>query len=532
MADRPRPPHPWELPPENRPLPGNPYATESFGPPVEPGRPARSGQGKSKSKVPLIAAAVVLLLLVAGGGVYAVTDGRWGGSAAPGAPAAKEKTPTPAETPSISGTPSAPPSPSVGTPEPKRIPTSEEINAGRAPGDATAWVVDDPTDLPGRNILLHDLWIVGDTVVQAMHRKVTAYRLSDGAEVWSVPLPAPVCETPVNPTPDGKVVVVYKNSQAHSGNRCNQLQMIDLRTGKAGWQKELTEASRGDTIIVHTAISGDVLAVVQGMKAAAYGVDDGKKLYDIPMENPGRCYPDDVAGGPRLLLHSTCAISADRGKTYSQLREIVPRTGKVRWRHRTKAGWTVGKVISVAPAVFTTRDVEDRINNWRIAVLGPGGKLRTTIDARPKGFAYCGDSGDSGQGIQNCPGMIVGKNAVHVGGTAQVGAYDLSTGKFVWGVKSEESTLHPLREENGTFAHVYERSLPGREGGIIRLGPGGVETKKQVLLHPQSARATESGMFAGRLAYVKDRIVITPSIVDGEDTRREARMISFAPGSP
>ncbi|WP_411081099.1 PQQ-binding-like beta-propeller repeat protein [Streptomyces sp. cmx-18-6] len=518
MADAPRPPQPWELPPEHRPVPGNPYAAQGFGPPVEPGRPRRSG------RLPLIAAAVVLLLLVAGG-VYAVSDGRWGGSPAPVTPVAKK-------TPSASATPSAPPSPapSVRTPEQQRIPTSQEINAGRKPGDATAWVVDDPTDLPGTTVLLHDLWVVGDTVVQAMHRKVSAYRLSDGVEVWSVPLPAPVCETPVNPTPDGKVVVVYKNSQAKSGNRCNQLQMIDLRTGKAGWQRELAETgSMDDTIIVHTAISGGVLAIVQSMKAAAYRVDDGVKLHDIPMENPGKCYPDDVAGGARLLVSSTCAISGERSESYSQLREIDPRTGKVRWRFRTQAGWRVGKVLSVAPAVFTTLHVEDRTDNWRIVALGAGGKLRTTIDARPKGFGYCGDSGDSGQGIQNCPGMVVGKNAVHVGGTKQVGAYDLGTGKFVWGVKSQESTLHPLREEDGTFALVYEAAWPKREGGIIKFGPGGVDTKKQVLRHPQSARPTEYKMLAGRLAYVKGRIIITPSIVSGKDTEREARMISFAP---
>ncbi|MER8198211.1 PQQ-binding-like beta-propeller repeat protein [Streptomyces microflavus] len=335
----PRPSQPWELPPpEHRPVPGNPYAAEGFGPPVEPPRRRRSG------RVPLIAAAVVLLLLAAGGGVYAVTDGRWGGSAAPAAPAARKTPPAPE-------TPSAPPASAVPAPEPKRIPTSAEINAGRKPGEATAWVVDDRTDLPGRSILLHDLWVVGDTVVQAMHRKVTAYRLSDGAEVWSVPLPAPVCETPVDPTPDGKVVVVYKNSQAVHGNRCNQLQMIDLRTGKAGWQRELTETgSLDDTIIVHTAISGDVLAVVQGMTAAAYRVGDGTALYDIPMENPGKCYPDDVAGGPRLLVSSNCAIGADRSKSYSQLREIDPRTGKVHWRFRTQAGWKVARCSPSPPS--------------------------------------------------------------------------------------------------------------------------------------------------------------------------------------
>ncbi|MFC4982088.1 PQQ-binding-like beta-propeller repeat protein [Streptomyces atroolivaceus] len=511
----PRSPQPWDLPPpEQRPVPGNPYATEGYGPPVPPGRRRRFGT------MPVIAAAVVLLLLVAGGAVYAVSSGRWGGSTAPEA----EKAARP------SGTPTAPRTPAVRTPEPKRIPTSKEINAAREPGDATAWIVDDRTDLPGRNIHLNDLWIVGDTVVQAVYRKVTAHRLSDGAELWSVPLPAPVCETPVNPTPDGKVVLVYKNSQARNGNRCNQLQMIDLRTGKAGWHKELTETGSGDdTIIVHTAISGGTLAVVQDMSAAAYGVGDGAKLYDIPMENPGKCYPDDVAGGSRLLVSSDCAISFDRSKTYSQLREIDPRTGKVLWRFRTQPGWKVGKVLSVAPVVFTTLHAEERTDNWRIVALGPGGKVRTTIDARQKGFKYCADMGDAGEGIQNCDGTAVGKDTVHLGGTDQVGAYDLTTGKFVWGVKSDDSTLHPLYAEGGTYALVYEAASLRRPGGIIRFGPGGVNTDKQVLQHPESARASEYGMLAGNLAYANGRIVITPSFVNGDDARPAARMLSFAP---
>ncbi|MET7370682.1 PQQ-binding-like beta-propeller repeat protein [Streptomyces sp. NPDC005566] len=514
----PRPPQPWDMPPpEQRPVPGNPYATDGYGPPVPPNRRRRFGT------MPAIATVVVLLLLVTGGVVYAVTDGRWGGSAAPVA----EKTPRP------SGTPTTPRTPAVRTPEPKRIPTSKEINAARESGDATAWIVDDRTDLPGRNVLLNDLWIVGDAVVQAAYRKVTAYRLSDGAELWSVPLPAPVCETPVNPTPDGKVVLVYKNSQARSGNRCNQLQMIDLRTGKAGWRKELTETGSGDdTIVVHTAISGGTLAVVQSMSAAAYRVGDGVKLYDIPMEDTGQCYPDDVAGGSRLLVSSDCAISTDRSKSYSQLREIDPRTGRVLWRFRTQPGWNAGKVLSVAPVVLTTLHAEERTDNWRIVALGPGGKLRTTIDARQKGFTYCADMGDSGEGIQNCEGTAVGKDTVHLGGTDQVGAYDLATGKFLWGVKSDDSTLHPLLAEGGTHALVYEAASLSRPGGIIRFGPGGVDTDKQVLQHPASARATEHGMLAGNLAYVNGRIVITPSFVNGDDARPAARMLSFAPEKP
>ncbi|MFI8292055.1 PQQ-binding-like beta-propeller repeat protein [Streptomyces sp. NPDC085614] len=514
----PHPRQPWYDPrPQQRRVADNPYAPHGY----TPAPSARRGRFGGR---PVIATVVALLLLAVCGGLYAVNRGRPGG---PSRPVAEQP-------PRSSGTPSASRTPAVRTPGPGRIPTSREINAARAPGDATAWIVDDPTDLPRRSIELHDLWVVGDTVVQAVHRKVTARRLTDGAEVWSVPLPAPVCETPVDPTPDGKVVLVYKNSQAVHGNRCNQLQMIDLRTGKAGWHKELTETgSMDDTIVVNTAISGDVLAIVQSMRAAAYRVGDGAKLYDIPLENPGTCYPDDVAGGPRLLVKSDCAIGIDRAKNYSRLREIDPRTGKVHWSFRTQQGWVVGKVLSVLPVVVTTFHAEERTENWRVVALGPGGRLRTTVDARPKGFKYCADTGDSGENIQNCKGAVVGDDTVFLGGNDRVGAYSLGTGNLVWGVKSEDSTLHPLRADGGgSAALVYEAASVHRPGGIIRFGKGGADTKKQVLRHPESARAAEARMGAGIVAYVNGRLVITPSVVSGDDANPEARMLAFAPGPP
>ncbi|MBQ0910323.1 PQQ-binding-like beta-propeller repeat protein [Streptomyces sp. RM99] len=516
----PRGPEPWYRPrPRQHLVADNPYAPEGRTPPPPP-PPSRPGRFGTR---PVIVTAVVVLLLGACGGLYAATDG-WSGR--PSRPVA-EPAPTP------SGTPSAGRSPTPPTPEHTRIPTSEEINAGRKPGEATAWIAAGTDDLPRRSIKLHDLWLVGDTVVQAVHKRVTARRVSDGAEVWSVPLPAPVCETPVNPTPDGKVVLVYKSSQAVHGNRCNQLQMIDLRTGKAGWHKELTETrSMDDTIIVNSAISGDVLTVVQSMKAAAYRVADGAKLYDIPRENPGECYPDDVAGGPRLLVSYDCSISIDRSRNFSRLAEIVPRSGKVLWRYRTRPGWKIGKALSVDPVVLTTLHTEERTDNWRIVALGSGGKLRTTVDPGQKGFTYCAEAGESNENMQNCQGTLVDEQTVYLGGTDRVGAYDLGTGKLLWGVKTDgHRTLHPLSAEGGSRSLVYEAASVSQPGGIIRLGPGGVETKQQVLRHPATARAAEARMFAGHLAYVNGRIVITPGTVYGDDARPEARMLSFAPAA-
>ncbi|MFE2023055.1 PQQ-binding-like beta-propeller repeat protein [Streptomyces sp. NPDC059499] len=516
----PNPPQPWYTPGSpQQPVPGNPYASEGFGPPSGP-PPRRRRFGGA----PVIAAVVAMLLVAAGGGVYALVDR---GEDGPTTPVAKDS--------SSPSAPTAPPtSPAVSTPQAKHIPTTEEINAARKPGDAATWIVDDKTDLPSGHQKVYDLWIVGDTVVQAMYRKVAAYRLSDGVEVWSMRLPAPVCETPANPTPDGKVVLVH-NKRADTGrnNRCNQLQMIDLKTGKPGWHKELPETGDGDnTFIVHSAISAGTFAIARSMKATAYRVDDGTELFDIPWEDPGKCFPADVAGGSRLLVSSDCMIDIDQSKNHSQLREIDPLTGKVLWRHRTKTGWKFGSMISVDPVVFTTENAVDRIDDWRVVALGPGGKPGTTIDPRGKSIQRCAGYGSGGD-IQPCRGTAVGNGLIVLGGNDRIRLYDLATGKFLWGVKNNElRTLHPLRAEKGKAVLVYESATPSRPGRTFLMGPGAAGTEKVVLRHPASTATQEYEMSGGRLAYAGGRVVLTSASVSGDDDRREARMLSFAPGPP
>lgn len=367
-----------------------------------------------------------------------------------------------------------------------------------------------------------------------MYRKVAAYRLTDGAEVWSIRLPAPVCETPVNPTPDGKVVIVHnQRADTERMNRCNQLQMIGLKSGKPGWHEEPPETGDGDsTLTVYSAISAGTFAIARSMKATAYRVDDGAALFDIPWEDP--CFPDDVAGGSRLLVKSTCAIDTDQTRSYSQLREIDPLTGKVLWRHRTKTGWKLGSMLSVEPIVFTTVNAVDHINDWRVVALGPGGKPGSTIDPRGESIEQCAGDG-SGSGIQPCRGTAVGNGLIVLGGNDRIRLYDLATGKFLWGVKTNEArTMHPLRAEKSKAVLVYESATPSRPGRTFLMGPGGAGTEKVVLRHPASTAAHEYHMHGhgGRLAYADGRVVVTSSRVPGDDDQHEARMLSFAPGPP
>ncbi|MET8709643.1 outer membrane protein assembly factor BamB family protein [Streptomyces californicus] len=545
----PDPQQPWYTPgPRQEPVPGNPYASPQDGP--GPGAPQDSGQPgygqpgygqpgygaavpppppprRRFGRGPVVAAVVALVLVVVAGGVYAATDR---GRGEPAKPVAK-KSPGP----SASASPSS--APPAGGPELSRIPTTAEVAAARKPGEAAAWIADDRTDIPKQINPVHDLWIVGDTAVQALYRKVTAYRLSDGAEVWSLTLPSAVCETPANPTPDGKVVVFrHERPDNERNNLCNQMQMIDLRTGKEGWHAKLDEpGDERSTHLVYSAISGDVLAVARDMFTTTYRMADGSKLYKVPRENKGACIPDKVAGGDRLLVSSTCMVAIDRSKNFGQVRELDPRTGKILWRYRTETGWSVGSLISMDPVAFTVYNNEDVAKDWRITVLDPGGKHRVTFDARAKGFEHCAGAG-SGEDLQPCRGSGAGKGMIMVGGTDQVGAYDARTGKFLWGVKDNRMrTLYPLRAEDGNAMRVYEAAGPSSPGRTYLMGPRGAGTETEVVKHPAATAPWEYEMFSAHTAYVDGRLVVTPTQVSGDEDHkpvREARMLSFAPGSP
>lgn len=120
-----------------------------------------------------------------------------------------------------------------------------------------------------------------------------------------------------------------------------------------------------------------------------------------------------------------------------------------------------------------------------------------------------------------------------LGGTDQVGAYDLGTGKFLWGIKSEElRRLYPLRAEDGRSMLVYEAATSSRPGRTFLMGPRGAGTETDVVKHPVATARWEYEMSMGHTALVDGRLVLTSTHMSGDEDRkpvREARMLSFAP---
>ncbi|GGV21956.1 hypothetical protein GCM10010277_00670 [Streptomyces longisporoflavus] len=510
-----------ESEPVNRPVPGNPY--------VQPPPSARRSRGPGAA---LVAGAVALVL--AGAGLYVLAQGDDGGSRAPVAGQSRQ--------PSDSEREPSGPDRDAGAGGDDGSAAVIDVNAGRKPGEVRAWLAVNDIELPGKGAQLLDLWHVPGIVAQAEYDEVTGYRTSDGSKAWTVPLPGTVCDTPVNPTPDGKVVVAYTKKKSERNTSCDQLRMIDLKTGEKGWHKELV--SRGfwdDTSATHVAVSGSTVLVDQSATMRAYRISDGKRLYVTKREREGGCSLTGVAGGPALLQVESCAPGSPA--THGRLRKLDPRTGDTDWRYRTKKGWSIEKVYSADPVVVAVRNREET-DKWAVVAVDDKGGQRSWIplDKGPHAFEMCAGAGDAGEGVQNCPGAAADADTLYLAsepeddllGPNKIVAFDLRTGERKWsGAVGGGRQLTPVTaggaDRPGVIAYV--RPKDGRGGQTVRFGPGG--GKPEVLLrHTSSAADMESGMFAGNTLYADGRFFVTPARLDGKShgsagEQADARMLAF-----
>ncbi|QDQ12710.1 PQQ-binding-like beta-propeller repeat protein [Streptomyces spectabilis] len=513
----------------HEPVPGNPYATPAPAP------------KRRKGAVAWVVAGAMIAAAGVGAGAYALLkedDGRRSGGFR--APIARDAGP-PGE-PSGSGertdAPGGPDAPV------RRV----DVNAGRRPGESKGWLDLNGVKLPGKGAMLGDLWTVdgggsGRTdklVVQALYDTVTAYRVRDGGKAWTLRLPDKVCDTPVDTAPGGHVVLAYGNGTTSGSGKCNQLQQIDLRTGEKGWHRELKEHDLSDsTSSVHLAMTGATVTVGQGDIAHGYRVRDGKRLFSSKRERTGACFLRDVAGGARLLYVESCAAGAP--KAHGLVKNVDPKTGDVRWRYRTRDGWSVDKVYSVDPLVLALRNKDD-YDKWGVVSVDGKGRERAWIplDKGPYAYDMCEGAGDAGEGVQNCPGGAVGDGSLYLStepkdgtlGPNRVVAFDLATGKRRWTAAVRGRQLTVVRQTGDgkrSGVVVYVRAQAGQTGRTVRF-PAGGGAPEVLLRHSTPAQKWEAEMFAGETLYSGGRIFVAPSRLGPEGLggkKEQGRLMSF-----
>ncbi|MGR8010077.1 outer membrane protein assembly factor BamB family protein [Streptomyces hypolithicus] len=506
---------------------GSPYGQQPGPYGGHPGAPAPggSGGGPFKGKPAVIIGAALAALLVVGGGVYLAVSG---GDDDPKKPVAN---PSPGQ----DGKPTGLPSDSSGNePAPGRD-AGDDLNGAREKGDSrVAWLVKNDVDLPRNGSSVYGPWFTDGLIVKAMYKKVSAYNTADGKEKWSLPLSTEVCSAAGKPADDGKFVIGVKDGTTDKA-KCSRLQMIDLKTGKAGWKAEVKKENTFDFLTdITLAISGDTVTAGRTGHSTAFSMKDGKQLWG---KLDGNCQPYAFTSGAKLISAAACSTGG-ASKVRQQIQGHDPATGKVKWAYPLAEGWEVDKVYSVSPLVVSAKHREKK--TWGVMALTDSGKLRAEIDGGKDKFQpRCGGAFIVfGKNLEGCTGVAADENTFYMATadktsglkrTNEVVAFNLDTGKPKWRTAAEEGTITPIGMEGGEVL-VHTPASYEQGSRLATIAPSGGKPKT-LLQNSTAAGEIERDFFNATVAYeggqlylVNDRI----SAANDEEEKEKAAIMAFA----
>ncbi|MEU5773781.1 PQQ-binding-like beta-propeller repeat protein [Streptomyces venezuelae] len=486
----------------NQPQYGYPQAQlptqPQFAGPGAPGTPPDGGKGK-RNKLVVIVAAAVAALLVAGGVTYAVVSGDDGGGKKKNE--AKNKDPKP--------TASAPVNPGNGSGDGHE--GKEDLNEGRQAGEAKVLWYKEAPKVPGSGGDAPGMWIQGDIVVKAAYKQLLAYNVKTGRIAWkAITFPEKLCAATETATDDGKIVVAYKDG-SQSGAECNQIQVIDLKTGDKGWGHPVKKEGLFDSSLSsNLVLVGDVLMVGRDQSGTALRMSDGKKLYVAKKKDEGTCFPNGFAGGKKLLMALSCGASTPT--EHDELQQLDPKTGRVLWTKKFPKGWRIGKVYSASPTVVYLTN-EDK-KKWNVSVLKENSDETRSEVVTDDNFAPECDTAILNRKLDGCLGVTTDDKYLYLpsdqkSGANQVVAFSLATGKEAWRVKSPlDETMLPLKVEGGSLI-AYVKPSYDSGGRVVSIATSGSHTPKTLLQHPKGTSQIESGFYSKDVDYVDGRFYIS-----------------------
>ncbi|MEU9335005.1 PQQ-binding-like beta-propeller repeat protein [Streptomyces sp. NPDC048290] len=513
----PQPPGPYGAQP-----PAYGYPQPGPGYPGGPGYPAPpppppGSRNPFKGKPAMIVGAALAVLLVIGGTVFAVTRDDDGGKE-PVAEQSGDTGPTASDDPVNPGdgegdTAGADP---------------DDLNAGREDGDSKVLWYKEAPDAPGDGADAPGMWITGTTAVKAAYKQVFAYDVANGDPSWDpITFPQQICAVTRQQSADDTVVVAYMNGTSDRAT-CNQLQQIDLATGAKGWQTEVEEGALFDsTLSLELSVAGDTLMVGRSQSGTAYDITTGKKLFDTKSYDDS-CFPAGYAGsGDRLLQVASCGAGTDTA--HDEMRELDPRTGKVRWTQKFDDGWRVARTYSVDPLVVYSTN-EDK-KQWNISVLGANGAFTAQV-AFDENFApECGWA-ILQRDLTGCEGVAADASTLYLPTEATTGANEivaigLADGKEKWRVKSPtEQSMLPLRIEDGQLIAYAEASYD-TGGRVVSIPLTGDHKPRTLLQNPQGAAQVEGSFFSRDMAWEDGRFFLSTTRLTGNDESQEKLMLAY-----
>ncbi|MEV4946597.1 PQQ-binding-like beta-propeller repeat protein [Streptomyces sp. NPDC053755] len=498
----------------------NPYGGGVAGPPGTP--PAFPPQAppppRGRRRAVAVVAGAVAALLAVGGVTWYALGGSGDGDDKPG------KAPTsaaPAPSPTSSG-PAGPAGPNA-----PDAAAAARYNKDRAPGDASVlWVRKNDIDVTTLTGDVFGPWLVGDTVVTAMYRTVTGHSVVDGTVRWRLTLDTEICKAPHLPSDDGKIVLALKERLHADMDECRRFQMIDLRTGKAGWRQKIVKEGDFDFMNDYSiAMSGGTVTAGRHGYSTGYRLSDGKQLFG--RWDKSQCQPYAYAGGPKLVAAVSCPTS-DPEKPREEIHEVDPVTGKSRWKYPLPVGYRVDHVLSVRPLVVSATNRAQGMHG--VVVLNEDGTKRTSLKGKDQYAEGCADQSAFDGDLQRCR-VVADATTLYMAtaGASKVKAnaivaFDLRTGNEVRRIPGRPGrTAWPLRMDGGSLV-VRMASLLGEPGSLATVAPGSTEPV-DLLRVPRSAGLSESRFYDSPALYADGRYILVQSAVvgstDAEEMKRE-----------
>ncbi|MFD4866559.1 PQQ-binding-like beta-propeller repeat protein [Streptomyces sp. NPDC058412] len=399
-----------------------------------------------------------------------------------------------------------------------------DLNSGRKQGeDKVLWFKTAKVDGPGMGVESAAQWVVGDTVVKSVWKSLNGYAVTDGKEKWTLAFPAPICSVARDTTAEGKTVVMYRDGEGENSS-CTQMRVVDLKTGKEVWSKEVPKEGLFDIFTSPTlAMTGDTVAVSRGGTASAFKISNGDKLFGSAMGTG--CKPDGYeTGNGKMIALATCS-DAD---TSAEVHGVDPVTGQKSWAFRLPKKYKVTSIYSVDPLVLDIGDEEAKQRS--IVVLGPDGKQTATLAGEGTFAVGCGDTG-AFRALTTCTSAVVDAGTLYLPTAAEAGkaneivAFDLATGKAKWrSPAGDKRTLTPLKAANGQL--IAYRKAEEEQGGEVISIPAGGGTPTALLRHPSGPAAPiESSFRTPKLDYADGRFFISASRLQAKGTDEKLLMV-------
>ncbi|MGW2963327.1 outer membrane protein assembly factor BamB family protein [Streptomyces sp. NPDC001220] len=478
-----QPPNPYTQQP---PTPANPYAQQpGYGyPGGQPGQPGgltpAPAPGRNNATLFIIVAAVVVIALIVGGGIWY--------SKSSGADGKKDDT-----TGSTNG--------GIGG------------DGGKGGGGGSEKVPANPASrvlfqvpLPTANdtTVTAGSWLTDKVYAKTGVARIVGYDPDSGAELWTVPLPGPVCYATGHVGADGRTAVVFQPKMPPKGSTagCTQVAAIDLNAGKKLWTKTIKS---GDVPVNfnNVTVAGQTVAVGGTSGGAAFDLASGKVRWQPKPTDT--CYDAGYGGGAKLVAVRRCG-SGDTAQLHIQT--IDPVSGKVISEYEMTSGIPYASIVSTDPLVVAA-DVNDSAGDGSgfsdvFSVDNATGRLRTRISTPGSSYAArC----DGIYQVEKCQGVVVGNDRLYLATeehdgsgnlakTNEIVAFDLATGKQT-GQRADAGdnyTITPLRMDGSNV--IAYKDPPYDKGAQIVSIDGGSFKETKLLENPATAavRAVETAM--------------------------------------